>query len=62
VRIRSQAQWNLFAPPSRAEFNGAERERAIALLKALLTEAVMTPIKGTPTFAEKEVRDEQDHV
>ena len=39
-----RAQVDLFVTPARpAELTGVERQKAVALLRALLTEAVMTP-------------------
>ena len=59
MRRLFRVQMDLFVTPVRsAELIGAEREKAVALLRALLTEAVMTP-RGVPsTSGEKEAGNE----
>lgn len=54
-----RAQMELFVAPVRsAELIGAEREKAVALLRALLTEAVMTPDRVPSTSGKTEVGNE----
>ena len=54
-----RVQMDLFVTPRRpAELTGAERQKAVVLLKALLTEAVMT-LPGEPsTSGKKETGNE----
>jgi hypothetical protein len=50
---------DLFVTPVRpAELIGAEREKAVALLRALLMEAVMTPDRVPSTSGKKEAGNE----
>lgn len=59
MRRLFRVQMDLFVTPvRRAEMNGAEREKAVALLRALLTEAVMTPGLMPSTSGKREVGDE----
>jgi hypothetical protein len=59
MRRLFRVQMDLFVTPVRpAELNGAEREKAVALLRALLTEAVTTPGQMPSTSGKKEVGNE----
>jgi hypothetical protein len=54
-----RAQVDLFVTPARpAELTGVERQTAVALLRVLLTEAVMTPISDPSTSKKQEAVDE----
>lgn len=58
MRTLPRAQPDLFAATAGfAELTGAERQKAVALLQALLTEAVMT-LPSQPPVAAKEAGDE----
>ena len=58
MRTLPRAQPDLFAPAAGfAELTGAARQKAVALLQALLTEAVMTR-PSEPPVAAKEAGDE----
>lgn len=53
MKTLPRAQPDLFVAPARcAELAGAERQKAVALLQALLTEAVMT-LPSEPSVASK---------
>jgi len=59
MRRLFRVQMDLFVTTVRpAEMNGAERDKAVALLRALLTEAVMTPGQMPSTSGKKEAGDE----
>ena len=59
MRRLFRVQMDLFVTPVRsAELIGAEREKAVALLRALLTEAVMTPGRVLSTAGKKEAGNE----
>ena len=59
MRKSSRTQLDLFVtPPRPTELAGAERQKAVALLQALLTEAVMTLACELPTSAKKEAGNE----
>ncbi len=61
MKIPLRTQSDLFAiavPPP--ELSDEERLKAIALLRCLLVEAVITPAAGQPVQSLAEVRDEQD--
>jgi hypothetical protein len=50
---------DLFVTPDRpAELTGVERQMAVALLQALLTEAVMTRSSDASTSSKREVGNE----
>ena len=52
-------QTDLFVTPTRpVELTGAERQKAVALLRALLTEALMTRAGEPATSGKKEADDE----
>jgi len=52
-------QVDLFVTPVQpAELTGAERQKAVALLQALLTEAVTRPPAESPISGTKEAGDE----
>ena len=54
MRMLPRAQPDLFvATAGFAEMTGAERQKALALLQALLTEAVMTPPSEPPAAAKE---------
>ena len=58
MRTLPRAQPDLFVATARcAELTGAERQNALALLQALLTEAVMTP-SSEPSVAAPEAGHE----
>ena len=58
MKTLPRAQPDLFiATAGSAELTGAERQKAVALLQALLTEAVMTH-PSEPSVAAKEASDE----
>lgn len=58
MRTLPRAQPDLFIATARfAELTGAERQKALALLQALLTEAAVTP-PNEPPVAAKEASDE----
>ena len=58
MRTLPRAQPDLFvATTGFAELTGAQRQKAVALLQALLTEALMA-LAGEPTAAAKEAGDE----
>jgi hypothetical protein len=58
MRTLPRAQPDLFVATARlAELTGAERQKAVALLKALLTEAVMT-LPSEPSVTAKEAGNE----
>lgn len=61
MKIPLRTQSDLFAiavPPP--ELSDEERLKAIALLRCLLVEAVITPTAGQPVQSLAKVRDEQD--
>jgi hypothetical protein len=54
-----RAQIDLFTKPvAPIELNGAERQKAVALLQALLTEVVTNPTGQSSDAVKKEVGDE----
>jgi hypothetical protein len=54
MRKLFRIQTDLFVTPSRpAELIGAERQKAVALLRALLTEALITRAGGPATSSKK---------
>ncbi len=58
MRTLPRAQPDLFVATARcAELTGADRQKAVALLQALLTEAVMTP-PSEPSVAAPETGHE----
>jgi hypothetical protein len=62
MRRQFRAQPDLFVVPSRpAELCGSERQKARALLQALLTEAAAKATSGQSTEDKGETGDEQDH-
>jgi hypothetical protein len=59
MRTWLQAQIDLFVASARPpELSGADRQRALTLLRALLTEAMTKPAAMTATSTDKEVADE----
>jgi len=59
VRKLLRMQVDLFVTPVQpAELTGAERQKAVALLQALLTEAVTRPPAESPISGTKEAGDE----
>jgi hypothetical protein len=55
----SRPQADLFVTPHRpVELVGVERQRAVALLQALLTEAMTPPASQSANFGEKEAGHE----
>jgi hypothetical protein len=59
MRQLFRAQVDLFVTPARpAELTGAERQTAVALLRVLLTEAVMTLTSNRSTSKKQEAVDE----
>ena len=54
-----RTQMDLFVTPARpVDLSGAERQKAVALLQALLTEVVTKPIGQSSAAVKKEVGDE----
>jgi hypothetical protein len=59
MRRLFRSQMDLFVTPDRpAELTGVERQMAVALLQALLTEAVMTLSSDASTSSKREVGNE----
>jgi ABC-type lipoprotein export system ATPase subunit len=59
MRTLFRSQMELFVTPTRpAELTGGERQKAVALLQMLLTEAVMTLAGEPPTSGKKETGNE----
>jgi len=59
MRQLFRAQVDLFVTPARsAELTGVERQTAVALLRILLTEAVMTLTSDRSTSKKQEAVDE----
>jgi hypothetical protein len=59
MRRLFRSQMDLFVPPDRrAELTGVERQIAVALLQALLTEAVMTSSSDPSTSSKRDVGNE----
>jgi hypothetical protein len=59
MRQLFRAQVDLFVTPARpAELTGVERQTAVALLRVLLTEAVMTLTSDRSTSKKQEAVDE----
>jgi hypothetical protein len=59
MRQLFRAQVDLFVTPARAaELTDVERKTAVALLRVLLTEAVMTPASDPSTSKKQEAVDE----
>jgi hypothetical protein len=59
MRKQFRAQLDLFVTPTRpAEMSGPERQKAVALLQALLTEAATKPASKQSASGEKEVGNE----
>lgn len=62
TRSQFRTQPDMFAMLSRPmELSGNERQKALALLQTLLTEAAAKPTRRQSTESKKEAGDEQDH-
>jgi hypothetical protein len=58
MRTQFRMQMDLFVAPARANLGGADRQKAVELLQALLTEALAKSTSEQPIHSKKEAGNE----
>jgi hypothetical protein len=58
MRTQFRMQIDLFITPARADLGGADRQKAVELLQALLTEALTKSTNEQPIHSKKEAGNE----
>jgi hypothetical protein len=58
MRTQFRMQMDLFIAPGRANLGGADRQKAVELLQALLTEALAKSTSEQPIHSKKEAGNE----
>jgi hypothetical protein len=58
MRTQFRMQMDLFITPARADLGGADHQKAVELLQALLTEALTKSTSEQPIHSKKETGDE----